>query len=136
MATIVGVTALDLSKAKKAELCDKVAHGMVEAFHLDFNISMMMLLPILPCECHGPSVADSITYFIHTGPGKPDDQKRQVIKNVYDATVEVVGPLPKNKVIVIFKEHADNNVGVDGVMRVDAKANGTFNGWPQGHKEN
>jgi len=126
MATIFTVTALDLTKAQKAELCDKVAHGVCDGFNLDFNISCMMLMPILPEECHGPSVTDSITYWIYTAPNKTDDQKRAVIKNVYDATISVTGPLPKNKVIVIFKEHADNNVGVDGVMRVDAKANGTF----------
>ena len=48
------------------------------------------------------------------------------MKNVYKATCDAVGELPKNKCIVIFKEHADNNVGVDGVLRVDAKKNGTF----------
>ena len=57
---------------------------------------------------------------------KTDDQKRELVKNVYKATCDAVGELPKNKCIVIFKEHADNNVGVDGVLRVDAKKNGTF----------
>lgn len=126
MATIFTVTALDLTKAQKAELCDKVAHAVCDAWNLSFNISMMMIMPVLPEECHGPSVTDSITYFIYTAPGKSDDLKRAVIKGVYDATISVTGPLPKNKVIVILKEHADNNVGVDGVMRVDAKAAGTF----------
>ena len=89
MATIVGVTALDLSKAKKAELCDKVAHGVVDAFNLDFNVSMMMLLPVLPIECHGPSVTDSITYWIYTAPNKTVEQKRQVV----EGTILLVGPL-------------------------------------------
>lgn len=33
----------------------------------------------------------------------------------------MTGDRGKGKVIVIIKEHADNNVGVDGVLRLDAK---------------
>ena len=39
--------------------------------------------------------------------------------NLYDATVAVTGPLGKNKVVVIIKEHTNNNVGVDGVLKSD-----------------
>ena len=126
MATIVGVHALDLTAEQKAKLVANVPAGVCAAFNLDINVSMMMLMPALPEGNYGPSVKDSITYFIFTAPNKTDDQKRELVKNVYTATCDAVGELPKNKCIVIFKEHADNNVGVDGVLRVDAKKNGTF----------
>ena len=113
MATIVGVHALDLTAEQKAKLVANVPAGVCAAFNLDINVSMMMLMPALPEGNYGPSVKDSITYFIFTAPN-------------YKATCDAVGELPKNKCIVIFKEHADNNVGVDGVLRVDAKKNGTF----------
>lgn len=121
MATIIGVTALPLTKEQQQQLCAGVAKGVCDAFHLDINVSSMMLLPSLPPECHGPSVTDQITYFIYTAPNKPDEQKRELVKNIHDATVAVTGDRGKGKVIVIIKEHADNNVGVDGVLRLDAK---------------
>lgn len=121
MATIIGVTALSLTKEEQKALCAGVAKGVCDAFQLDINVSSMMLLPSLPEENHGPSVTDQITYFIYTAPNKTDEQKRQLVKNVQDATVAVTGYKGKGKVIVIIKEHADNNVGVDGVLRLDAK---------------
>ncbi|MCI9444280.1 MAG: tautomerase family protein [Oscillospiraceae bacterium] len=125
MATIIGVTALELTREQQEALCAGVAKGVCDAFHLDINVSSMMLLPSLAEECHGPSAADQITYFIYTAPGKPDSQKRQLVKNVNEATVAVTGYQGKGKVIVIIKEHADNNVGVDGVLRLDAKKQAT-----------
>ena len=120
MATIIGVTALPLTKEQRKQLCAGVAKGVCDAFHLDINVSSMMLLPSLPEECHGPSAADQITYFIYTAPNKPDEQKRELVKNVFDATTAVTGYKGKAKVIVIIKEHPDNNVGVDGVLRCNA----------------
>ena len=126
MATIIAMTALELTKDQKKALCAGVCRGVCDAFHLDINISSMMLMPTVPEECHSPSATDQITYFIYTAPNKPDEQKRELVKNVYDATVAVTGDKGPFKVVVIIKEHADNNVGVDGVLRVDAKKNGTF----------
>ena len=55
----------------------------------------------------------------------PEAVKKIVVKNVNEATVAVTGYQGKGKVIVIIKEHADNNVGVDGVLRLDAKKQAT-----------
>ena len=121
MATMVAYTSLELTKEQKSALCAGVEKGASEAFQIDISITELMLMPTLPPECHGPSVTDQITYFIYTAPNKPDEQKRQLVKNVHEATVAVTGDKGKGKVIVIIKEHADNNVGVDGVLRLDAK---------------
>lgn len=127
MATIIGVTGMELTAEQQKALCAEVPKAVCSAFHLDINISAMMLLPSLPDECYGPAAENQITYFIYTAPNKPLEQKRELVKGVYEATKAVVGtPREKGQVVVIFKEHADNNVGVDGVLRIDAKKNGTF----------
>ena len=97
MATMIAYTAIDLSAEQKRALCAGVEKRASEAFQIDIQI----------------------TYFVYTAPNKTDDQKRRLVKNIYDATVAVTGPLGKSKVIVIIKEHASNNVGVDGVLRCD-----------------
>lgn len=127
MATIIGVTGMALTAEQQRTLCKRVPEAVCGAFHLDINISAMMLLPSLPEECWGPAAENQITYFIYTAPNKPLEQKRALVKGVYEATKAAVGtPREKGLVVVIFKEHGDNNVGVDGVLRVDAKKNGTF----------
>lgn len=119
MATMVAYTALELTAEQKRALCAGVEKGASEAFNIDIKITELMIMPTLPPECHGPSVDQQITYFVYTAPNKTDDQKRRLVKNLYDATIQVTGPLGKSKVIVIIKEHANNNVGVDGVLKCD-----------------
>lgn len=119
MATIVAYTAIDFTEEQKKALCHEVEKGASEAFEIDISITELMLMPVIPEECHGPSVTNQITYFVYTAPNKTDDQKRRLVKNLYDATVRVAGKLGKNKVIVIIKEHTNNNVGVDGVLKSD-----------------
>lgn len=127
MATIIGVTGMKLTVQQQKSLCAEVPKAVCDAFHLDINISSMMLLPSLPDECCGPAAENQITYFIYTAPDKPLDQKRNLVKNVYEVTKAIIAsPREKGQVVIIFKEHADNNVGVDGVLRIDAKKNGTF----------
>ena len=119
MATMVAYTSLDLSKEQKSALCAGVEKAASEAFSIDISITELMIMPTLPPECHGPSATDQITYFVYTAPNKTDDQKRALVKGLYDATVQVAGPLGKGKVVVIIKEHTNNNVGVDGVLKSD-----------------
>ena len=116
---MVAYTSLELTKEQKSALCAGVEKGASEAFQIDISITELMLMPTLPPECHGPSAEGQITYFVYTAPNKTDDQKRQLVRNLYDATVQVVGPMGKNKVVVIIKEHTNNNVGVDGVLKSD-----------------
>ena len=121
MATMVACTALELTAEQKQALCKGVERGASEAFHIDVKICELMIMPTLPPENHGVSATGQITYFVYTAPDKTVEQKRQLIKNLYDETVKVTGPLGKSKVVVIIKEHSDENVGVDGVLRADAK---------------
>lgn len=119
MATMLAYTAIDLTADQKRALCAGVEKGASEAFNIDVRITELMIMPVIPPECHGPSASGQITYFVYTAPNKTDDQKRQLVKNLYDATVAVTGSLEKSKVIVIIKEHANHNVGVDGVLKCD-----------------
>lgn len=63
-----------------------------------------------------------ITVFIYTAPDKTLDQKRKVVENVKESVDRTFGEDSVNTV-VIFKIHDDENVGVNGVIRKDAKAN-------------
>lgn len=119
MATIVAITAIELTGDQKKALCEKVEEGAAKAFGIDKKITELMILPPLSEESHGPSVTNQITYFVFTKPDKTDDQKRAISKAINDATLEVTGSLGLGKVIVIIKEHTDNNVGVDGVLKID-----------------
>ena len=119
MATMVAYTTLELTKEQKSALCAAVEKGASEAFNIDISITELMLMPTITPQCHSPSAKGQIIYFVYTAPTKTDDQKRQLVKNLYDATLNVVGPLEKNKVVVIIKEHINNNVGVDSIRKSD-----------------
>ena len=75
MATIIGVTALPLTKEQQQQLCAGVAKGVCDAFHLDINVSTMMPPSSLHARDHSSSVTDYNPYFIYTAPNKPDEQK-------------------------------------------------------------
>ena len=62
-----------------------------------------------------------ITLFVYTAPDKTVDQKRQAQANVKKACDEFFGD-DAVQVIVIFKIHEAENVGVNGVLRADAQA--------------
>ena len=127
MATMVAYTAIDLTAEQKTALCAGVEKGVSDAFNIDIKITELMIMPVIPPECHGDGqdtflVPEDAPGQLRQRPAdasKTDDQKRRLVKSIYDETVKVTGPLEKNKVIVIIKEHANNNVGVDGVLKCD-----------------
>lgn len=61
-----------------------------------------------------------ITVFVYTAPDKTVEQKRAAQANIKAAADEFFGTDAVN-VVVIFKIHEDINVGVNGVLRYDAK---------------
>ena len=94
MATMLAITALDLSREQREALCAGVEQAAADAFNINVKICELMILPTLPPENYGPSVKDTINYFVFSKSNKTDDQKRALMKNIYDATIKVTGPLP------------------------------------------
>ena len=74
MATMIAYTAIDIPAEQKRALCAGVEKRASEAFQIDIQI----------------------TCFVYTAPNKTDDQRRRLVKNIYDATVAVTGPLLRN----------------------------------------
>ena len=119
MATMLAITALDLSREQREALCAGVEQAAADAFNINVKICELMILPTLPPENYGPSVKDTINYFVFSKSNKTDDQKCALMKNIYDATIKVTGPLPPRKVVVIIKEHDDVNVGAGDTLKLD-----------------
>lgn len=119
MAAIIAYSSLNLSETQQRDLCTHVEQGVSEAVCLAVDKVNLMIMPNMPDYSHGPSASNQITYFVYTASGKSDDMKRAIVKKIYDGTVAVTGKLEPWKVIVIIKEHPDNHVGVDGMLKID-----------------
>lgn len=121
MATIFSFTDATIPKGKsESDLIDalgeavRVGLGLAPQFKSVYNF---ILDPVHTTDKPKPE----ITLFIYTAPDKTTEQKRTVVQNVKEAVDEVFGTDAVN-VVVIFKIHEDENVGVNGVLRLDAKA--------------
>lgn len=119
MAAIIAYTAVNLTKEQKQVLCAEVERGAAKAFGLDESKISFMLNPCLPPENYSSSVSGQMMFFVYTAPGKTDDQKREMVHSLYESAVSAAGKFEKGKICVIIKEHADCNVGLDGVLKID-----------------
>ena len=95
MATMLAITALDLSREQREALCAGVEQAAADAFNINVKICELMILPTLPPENYGPSVKDTINYFIFTRSEKSGDQKQGRMRNTPYETSHV--RLPREK---------------------------------------
>ncbi len=59
------------------------------------------------------------------GPAVPDlDRKREFVKTVTDAAVALFD-LPRQAIVVLFRENTPDNVGVGGELLIDRFAKGS-----------
>lgn len=121
MATILCVTDASIPEGHtERELIDAIGEavrtglGLAPQYKSVYNI---MLDPSHTTEKPRPEM----TLFIFSAPDKTADQKRAVYANLKTAVDEFFGEDAIN-LVTIFKLHEDENVGVNGVMRADAKA--------------
>ena len=61
---------------------------------------------------------------MYTAPDKTTEQKRALVKNIQEAVDDFFGADSGVRSVVIIKIHTDENVGVKGVLRLDAKKQG------------
>ena len=123
MATVVGITGMQLSKDELRGLVAGVTRGIAQACEFPEEKVSMMILPPLSEECHGPTVEDRITYFVYTHVGKSPEMKARLVKNIYDETVAVTGHRGDYKVITFIKEHVFTNCGFDNWLGSETEAN-------------
>ena len=97
MATVVGITGMQLNEEELRRLTAGVTRGIARACDFGEDKVSMMILPPLPEECHGPTVVDRITYFVYTHEGKSLKMKAELVY----------------KVITFIQEHKFRNCGLD-----------------------
>lgn len=119
MATIVSLTDATLSPQDTETYIEEVGAAVTAGLELAPQFKSVYHIP-LPAGSTTKKEKPEITFFIYTAPDKTVAQKRAVIANLKQATDRVFGPDAVG-VVVIFKIHEDENVGVNGVLRLDAK---------------
>ena len=119
MATVTAITTLTLTKEQQRTLVKKTGEAVCNALGLGEKFKSIMLLPPLPSECYSENIQDQITFFIYSAPNKTTEQKRELMKQLNQVMLDLVGYKGEMKVVVIIKEHPDCNVGVDGILRED-----------------
>lgn len=119
MATVIAITTLKLSDDQKKTLVKRTGEAVCNSLGLADKFKSIMLLPPLPDECYSENIQNQITFFVYSAPNKTTEQKRELMKQLNQVMLDLVGYQGEMKVVVIIKEHPDHNVGVDGVLRED-----------------
>lgn len=119
MATVVAVTSIKFTDEQKKQFIDKTVGAVCESLNLSRKFRSIMLIP-LGDNCYCENVKGQITFFVYSAPNKTVEQKRELVKRLNQVMLDLVGYQGVMKVVVIIKEHSDENCGVDGILRVDA----------------
>ena len=120
MATVIGITTLSLEGEQLKRYVDCIGDAVTGGLGLPSTMKSVTILQIPP-EASTPKPYDLITFFVYSAPNKPLDAKRAMIRNVQEATDAFFGGPGKVRTVVIIQEHTDENVGVAGTLRADAK---------------
>ena len=116
MATVVATTSLQLTPEKQKE----VVHALENAIGSMFKAYSLYFVPMSQDDV-SEGAKDQTTFYVFVPPALSVDRRRQMIKVLTDAMISQVGYKGELKNIVIFKYHSDEDCGVDGVLRSDAK---------------
>lgn len=117
MATIFGVTSLELDKEQEKALSQALSKDLGTLYtHLSFCLAK------IPREDVRGGAVDQITFFVCVPPYISLEKKRQTIQLLNSSMVREVGYKGPMKVIVLFQYHDDEGVGKDGELFADVKA--------------
>lgn len=119
MVTVVIHTNLPVETIDVAAFVDELGRAATTAFGLPPQMRSLYLNAI-PEERGTVKDVYHATFLLFTAPGKNLDHRRAMVKGLND----VVQARPwgkKVQVVVIIKEHEADFVGVNGVLRIDAK---------------
>jgi phenylpyruvate tautomerase PptA (4-oxalocrotonate tautomerase family) len=120
MATVIANTIIPLKGRELESLIDKLAAAVTTSLGLPPQMRSITF-QIWPRENESKSGEERIDFFVYTAPNKPVEAKRALVQNIQKAVDEHFAGKVKVKTVVIIKEHRDDNVGVGGVLRADAK---------------
>lgn len=122
MATVIITGNAQVEQQREEGFVAKVGDAVTSALGLPSNLKSIHFYP-LAANRFTKKDKPELTFFVYTAPDKTTEQKRQLVANIGKA---VDGFFGEGKVtsVVIVKIHTDENVGVNGVLRLDAKAQG------------
>jgi 4-oxalocrotonate tautomerase family enzyme len=120
MATVIANTTLPLKEKEVEELIDSLGTAVTTALGLPPTMRGVTFNVVAP-EYSTKRENPGIDFFVYTAPGKTIDQKRALVKAIQDTVDTHFKGKPQVRTVVIIKEHSDENVGVGGVLRADAK---------------
>lgn len=118
MATIFGVTSLDLTEEQEKAL----SAALIKDLGTLYTHALSFYLSKIPQEDARGGAVDQITFFVCVPPYIPLEKKRQTIELLNNTMVREVGYKGEMKVIVLFQYHDDEGVGKDGELFADFKA--------------
>lgn len=119
MATVIATTSIQFTDEESKAFVKIIGEVAVKAFRLPATLRDVYLYTIPACR-QTPHENGQITFFIYTAPGKSVEYKRDMVQGIQGAVNEFFKEKKVNAVVII-KEHADENVGAGGVLRLDAK---------------
>lgn len=124
MASVIAHTTLDLDPAQKKAFIKDLGLGITDGLGIAPNLYGMMWVS-MPKVDLDDGLADgkpeTLNLFAYSAAGKTIEQKRAMVKNAFDVVERYFGA-GKVNLIIIIKDHDDENVGINGRLRLDIKA--------------
>lgn len=120
MATVIAIGNADLSPESAPEFIQRIGKAVTSGLELPPNMRSVHYQQIDEAYAT-PKDKPEITFFVYTAPDKTVEQKRQLIANVNAVVDDFFGEGQVDSVVII-KIHDNDNVGVNGVLRADARA--------------
>ena len=120
MATVIITGNAQVEQQQEEGFVAKVGDAVTSALGLPSNLKSIHFYPLAASRFTKKDKPE-LTFFVYTD--KTTEQKRQLVANVGKAVDAFFGE-GKVTSVVIVKIHTDENVGVNGVLRLDAKAQG------------
>ena len=120
MATVIVTGNAKVEQEREEEFVAKVGDAVTSALGLPSNLKSIHFYPV-PDSRFTKKDKPELTFFVYTAPDKTTEQKRVLVKNVAGAVDAFFGAGEVTSVVIV-KIHEDQNVGVNGVLRLDAKA--------------
>jgi hypothetical protein len=119
MVTVVVHTTLPIETIDASEFVEDLGRAATAAFDLPPQMKSVYLNAIP--EARGTKKEGyHATFLLFTAPGKNIDHRRAMVKALNDVVQSRTWD-KKVAVVVIIKEHEPDFVGVNGVLRIDAK---------------
>ncbi|MCA1292227.1 hypothetical protein LBW89_04235 [Paenibacillus sp. alder61] len=119
MATVIGVSNTELAGEQLEQFIEVIGNAVTTSLGLPDHLKSVSLHQ-LPKAYATKRSYEEITFFVYTAP-KPVEAKRALVQNI-QAAADAFFSGSSYTTIVIVKEHADENVGVGGVLRLDKQA--------------